>query len=420
MWLAGCATSGINVATAPVTAAGVALQGSVHGGQQPVSGAAMQLYAASAAGYGATSYTLLAAGNVTNATGGFSITDDYNCSSTSEVYLVATGGNSGGGTNPNLAMMAALGPCGNLSPSTFISMNEVTTVAGVWALAPFMSAYTAVGTSPTNTAGLANAFTAVNKLVNTAVGSSPGAALPTGATAPVSTIYTLADILASCINSTGGTAGANNACGTLFTAATPPGGTAPTDTLTAALNIAKNPSRNVSTLLGLVTPTAPFQPTVASATDFTLSVKYKGASLNSPSAAAIDPSGNVWITNAGNNSVSELSTTGAPMPGSPYTGAGLNGPSGVAIDALGDAWVTNKTASTVTVFTPAGTGTQPTVAGLNTPTGVSIDGQGIVWVTNSGSNSLTAIVASGTSVTSVSPYSGAGITAPVALAINPH
>ena len=54
----GCGLNSGNVATAP-TVAGVAMMGSVHGGQQPVSGASIQLYAASAAGYGATAFPLL-------------------------------------------------------------------------------------------------------------------------------------------------------------------------------------------------------------------------------------------------------------------------------------------------------------------------------------------------------------------------
>ena len=419
--LAGCSMGKTDLTTtSPVSVAGTALQGSVHGGQQPVSGAAIQLYAASTAGYGATSYTLLAAGNATNATGNFSITNDYTCPSNSQVYLVATGGNSGGGNNPNLALMAALGPCGSLSPATIISMNEITTVASVWALAPFMSAYTAVGTSPNNSVGLNNAFLAVNKLVDTSVGSSPGPALPAQATAPVNTINTLADIIAACINSTGGTAGGTNACGMLFTAATPPGGTAPVDTLTAALNIAKYPSRNVTALLGLVSPSSPFQPTVASATDFTLSVKYKGAGLSTPSAAAVDVAGDIWITNSASNTVSELTPSGALAPGSPFSGSGLSGPSGIAIDAVSNAWITNKTGSSLTVFDLSGNGSQPAVTGLNSPTSIAIDGTGNLWVTNSGSNSVTAIATSGKTITSATNYTAAGINAPVAVAINPH
>ena len=404
---------------APIVAAS-ALQGSVHGGQQPVGGASLQLYAASTGGYASTSYALLNTAVASDASGNFSITGDYTCpSASSQTYIVATGGNPGAGTNPNLAMMAALGPCGNLSPSSFIIINEVSTVASVFALAPFMSTYTSIGSSATNATGLGYAFASAGKLANVATGTSPGP-LPAGATVPVAKIYTIADILAACVNTTGGTAGDNTACGTLFTATTPSGGAAPKDTIAAALNIARFPGSNVATLTSLAPPTSPFQPTMTSTSDFTLAIKYTAGGFSSPSASAIDPSGQLWVTNAGGNSVSVLSASGAPAAAVALTGSGLSAPSGVAIDSAGNAWVSNKGNSTLTVFTPSFTGSQPTVAGLAAPSAVAIDGQGLVWVTNSGSNSVTAVVASGTTASSATTYATAGVSAPVAVAINPR
>jgi hypothetical protein len=120
-----------------------ALRGRVHGGQQPVSGSAIQLYAAGAGGYGSAGTALLTTSVSTDAHGDFTINRAYSCpTSSTDVYIVATGGNpslSLGTDNISLALMSALGPCGNLSASTFIFINEVTTVASVYALAPFMS-----------------------------------------------------------------------------------------------------------------------------------------------------------------------------------------------------------------------------------------------------------------------------------------
>ncbi len=67
-----------------------------------------------------------------------------------------------------------------------------------------------------------SAFNTVNKVVNVGTGTLPGATLPAGATLPTAEINTLADILAACINSPGGVAGDNSACGNLFAAAKPP------------------------------------------------------------------------------------------------------------------------------------------------------------------------------------------------------
>src|ERR1700693_5105122 len=72
----------------------VVLRGGVHGGQQPVSGASIQLYAAGATGYGSAATALLTTTVTSGAGGSFTITGDYDCpSASSQVYLVASGGN---------------------------------------------------------------------------------------------------------------------------------------------------------------------------------------------------------------------------------------------------------------------------------------------------------------------------------------
>ena len=93
--------------------AGGNLRGNMHGGQQPISGASVQLYAAGTNGYGSSATALLSAPVITDANGAFSITGNYTCpSSTSQLYIVATGGNPGltpGTNNAAIALMAALG-----------------------------------------------------------------------------------------------------------------------------------------------------------------------------------------------------------------------------------------------------------------------------------------------------------------------
>ncbi len=122
-------------------------------------------------------------------------------------------------TNNNLALMVGLGTCGGTDLSTFINVNELTTVATVWALSPFMTGPANIGTSPTNTAGLAAAFAAINEIVTTSTGALPGPTLPAGATLPITEINTLGSILEQCINSAGGKAGDSSNCGNLFSLA---------------------------------------------------------------------------------------------------------------------------------------------------------------------------------------------------------
>ncbi len=419
----GCGGSGI----APTPAA---LRGVVLSGQQPVSGATIQLYAAGAAGYGSAATALLSTAVTTGTKGSFAIaTGDYSCpAAASEVYLVATGGNPGlpqGTRNEALALMAALGPCGNLTSSTQVVINEVTTVASVWALAPFMSAGAGanLGTSSTNTQGLANAFATVDNLVNTTTGTAPGPNLPTGATAPTSKLNTLADVLAPCVNSNGDT----GECRFLFVTAAPNGGSLPTNTIDAALEIAQNPGSYASLLYYLATDSPPysppFQPTLSGPpTDWTVALNYpantpassseSGLALLSP--LAIDRSGNVWFI-GGSGSLSQFSNTGSVIsPSSGYTGGGLSN-SGhnfdpLAIDDSGNVWVANSLSSSLSEFSGKGSPVSPstgyTGGGLSYLFALAIDASGNAWVVNDDSGSVSEFANNGSPISPSTGYLG--------------
>jgi hypothetical protein len=259
--LAGCAATASFHNVSPASTVAFNLKGNVMGGQQPVTGATVQLYAAGSSAYGSGAQALLTPAITTDQNGNFTIPNgSYSCpGSNPETYIVATGGDPGIGTNnPAIVQMAALGPCDGLSSSTYVVINEVTTVAAAWALAPFLGPGAQVGTIPANEQGLTNEFTNFNSLVNIATGTSPGTSVPAGVTIPVEEIYTLADILAACVNSNGTTT-----CSALFAAAKSTGGAVPTNTLDAALNIALNPGANIAALMALPTPQSPFQPILA-------------------------------------------------------------------------------------------------------------------------------------------------------------
>jgi RHS repeat-associated protein len=245
------------------------LQGAIHGGQQPVTGATIQLYAVGISGDGSAATPLISSVVKSDQSGSFTITGDYTCPAAStNVYLVATGGNPGltaGTNNSAIAMMAGLGPCGALSAATFVSINEVTTVGSLAALYPYMTGVANLGSGTSDANQFAAAFAAVNEYANTTTGTTPGPALPAGFYASNVEINTLGNIVASCINSTGGTAGDGSACGTLFQLAAPTGATKPTDTIAAVLDILKNPTSNIAALFNLSSPTAPFQPSLSAA-----------------------------------------------------------------------------------------------------------------------------------------------------------
>jgi streptogramin lyase len=379
------------------------LRGMVHGGSQPISGATIQLYAAGTTGYGTGATALLSTPVTSDASGNFSITGDYTCpSSTSQLYIVGTGGNPGlspGTNNAASVLMTALGPCTlygsqyTLNPNSFIFINEATTVASVYALAPFMTpGTTQVGTSSTNTLGLANAFLSVQNLVNTTTGA-PLATTPAGnGIVPQAELDTLANILASCVNSNG----VSSTCASLQAASTPAGGTAPTNVLQAIYNIATNPASQIAALYALASATVPYQPTLSAAPhDWTVALNYTGGGLSGPVAVSIDSLGDVWIAND-NSSVIKLSSNGVILSGlAGFTGGGINRPRGMAIDLSDNAWVANFFGNSVTKLSNSGSilsgtnGFTNGISGVNGPTFVAIDGTGNAWITNSSSPSLT-------------------------------
>jgi len=268
--LTGCGVAGDGaVATQPIStvpAQGRGVSGILHGGPNPVSGSNVILWATQSNGYpsstnettGTTSLQL--ATTTTSSSGAFSFTaGSYACPSGQFAYITATGGNSGAGTNNQITMMSALGPCSHFDNATDegninIYISEVTTVAAAYALGNFMyvndnggtgnqlvyvgapannnastGSCTGTGSSMTCTAaGLAHAFANAANLVDAVRynGTTPtGAAYtappsnPTYGAVPAAEINALANILISCTNSTGGTT--TGACGNLFAYATP-------------------------------------------------------------------------------------------------------------------------------------------------------------------------------------------------------
>jgi hypothetical protein len=408
------------------------VKGKTLGGQFPVTGAQVQLYAVGSSGYGAGAHALLSPALITDSNGEFSFTSsDYTCPSpTTPTYLVATGGDPGlGSDNPSIALMAALGPCGQVSSLSFVVVNEVTTVASAWSLNQFLGPGAQIGTSSGNIVGSANAFANVNNLVDITKGTSPGTSAPAGAVLPTAKIYSLANILASCVNSTGSTA-----CNALFNAAGSPAGPAPTNTVDAALDIARHPANNVAALFALSTPQAPFGPALsAPPNDWTLAVTFSGGGLDLPTSVAVDASGNVWAANyCGSNtacsSVTELSSSGQPLPSSPISDGTFFENYGLGIDLHGNVWITNYNSvgvnggnGSIAELNSSGQILSPIDGyfggGISFPAAVAADTDGSIWIANQG-NSTASKLSNNGSALSGSGWGSGQLFGPSAVAID--
>jgi hypothetical protein len=446
---------------------GVALKGTVSAGNLPVSGASVQLYQAGNTGYGSAAAPLTLSNGANSVStgndGSFTIPAGYTCtfaasSGSSQfglLYLVATGGTPSGQKSPNgqLGLMTALGPCGNLNSSVSLVVNEVTTVATAWALAPFTGTgggnfqdYENIGSSSANyNNGLANAFAAVNNLVDiTAAGQAQalyttpagGGFTPPGGSSevyngvvPQAEINTLADAIDTCAATTGGVPGDGSACDAFFQASNvkPVGGIAtpsnsPATILQAVLEVAKYPAKigiNVGNVTGAVTGTPLY----------CLGYDLVESGWNQPFAPSLLPP----PPQTPPPTPIVCDTTGAPTDWTialSFAGGGLEGvkrarpgSGAMEIDASGNLWITNQSISSVTELTnlgaflspystyAAGSTTKITPggfkgAGVNRPQQIAIDPYGNAWVLN-GDSSLSEGTPSCLTPTLLNPFCGA-------------
>jgi DNA-binding beta-propeller fold protein YncE len=454
--LIGCS---VESTATPTADAGLAITGKVMGGQQAIVGARVYLFAANAGvftpnatGYGNASLSLLTSqtgttldsnGGATNGdyyvttgtAGAFSITGDYSCTANTQVYLYAVGGNAGSGANSAAGLLAVLGNCpGGASAfaagTPYVVINEVSTVAAAYVFAGFATDAVHVSSSGTSLAktGIANAFANAANLETIGTGVALATTPAGNGIVPENEINTLANILASCVNSNGAVTGPTNptACYTLFTNALSGGATGaqPTDTATAAINMAHNPGVNMTALYALSTATPPFGPALSTQpNDFTLGLIYSGGGLNSVGGLAIDGLGDIWLANDGSNSLSEFSPTGAAIStSSGFTGGGLSNPTGLAIDNSGALWTSSPANNRISEFASNGTAITSssgyTGGGLNSPRSVAIDASGNVWVGNSSGNSISEFSSGGTAITTSSGYTGGGLSNPRAASID--
>jgi hypothetical protein len=458
---------------------GPALHGTVHGGNNPVSGATIQLYSVGASGYGQGALPLLNTTVTTSSTGGFSFTTaNWTCVPGTYIYITSTGGNpgltatSGTPSNPSAAFMAALGNCSNITSNTNILLNEITTVAAVFALqqfisitpnvslyaqpgtasgvTPAMSPAFEIGSSPGNVQGLKNAFEVAAVLANTSTGVTPGAlpapvapATTSNRTLTVETwhLNTIADILASCINTdtTTGNSDYSATCSQLAQSVTPSTSNLPVDTLQIAYEMAQNPSYNVQNTFGYVASTgAPFVPSDAVVSDWSLSYKIaysynpSGTSnfytlLNTPEGIAFDSYGNAWVASTGHGNtfvptfVTELdpagnyvatytSYTNASGASTNFTyagqsGGGTNFTLPIVIDPSNNAWTLDTgNGNLVRIAATSGAGVASTgtnygisvgTLGSNPTTVMASDGNGNIFLSLGGSTYSSTFGANG-------------------------
>ena len=449
MLTAGCANMATTASHVNALDTSANLSGRVHGGNQPVSGATVNLYFAAQNEYLPPQ---LAATTTTSSdgTGSFAFVQNTTSPDTGTdntfscpvngasplVYVVAKGGNTlnngnSGDNNSAAAFIAVYGTCAQLAKTPgFVDMTEVTTVATMAVVQQFFDPsddgisadgtgqqYNIIANIPNTIALLVDAAsgTAVSSTVIPASmggGNNGVVGVTVTATPEVSKINTLANILSACVNNAASTA---LPCTALFAYATPPSPAvtnkpyttsfAPaTDVLQAIYYILTNPTNggttNLADMYGLAPATgAPYQPALtAQPSDWTIAINYasnsvcgtsRGGFINQPYDIGIDAGDNVWISNAqtGSGTLSEITATGAAAT-CVFPGSGSNG--GLALDVSGNVWVSSTSSNHIYRYSSGLNALSQGIVDFPTANpglGVAADGSGNIYFSSpAGSN----------------------------------
>ena len=134
------------------------------------------------------------------------------------------------------------------------------------------------------------------------------------------------------------------------------------------------------------------------------------ARFNTPSGIALDPAGNLFVADTGNNAIRRIAPDGtvSTVAGDGTTGyrdgpgaqARFNGPVGVAVDGRGRIVVADTYNDRVRAIEPDGT--VVTLAGpaaLNTPSGVAVGAGGTIYVADTGDGAIRTIAPDGSLAT---------------------
>jgi hypothetical protein len=459
VFTAGCSNLATTATTTTPLSQAATLSGKIHGGNQPVVGATVNLYYAGQSPTPAS----LAATTTTDGSGNFGFTKDttsgnaadngttdtFSCPTNSDplVYVVSKGGNTQNNgdptqTNDAAAFISVYGTCNELSAANHVDMTEVTTVATMAAVQQFFNPvgvindqiladgtgqqYNIVKQLPATIALMADAAagTAVTSTTIGATGNNINPAVTVTATPEPGKINLLANIISACINSANSSS-AN--CTSLFASATPPNAayttnfgtgsfpTPATDTLQVIYYLLSNPGSggtgNIATLFGLAGGVSgPYQPALATQpTDWTIAINYVSTStcgtggggfISGPIDINIDSTDNVWIANsqATTGNLSEISGAGVPTTCVLLGSGGSQG--GATIDSVGNTWIGSGTS--LYRYSNGNTLAFPTTV---TPIGVTADGLGNVYFTavSGGVGSLYRIAGAASSSTPVAP-----------------
>jgi streptogramin lyase len=162
-----------------------------------------------------------------------------------------------------------------------------------------------------------------------------------------------------------------------------------------------------------------------------------GGGLSFPVKISMDDAGNIWGLNASNGNISEFLSNGTPVQNTAYQIQGINSTYFQALTGNGNLWVSSDFDESLTQFvggnTPSNACSTPAALGqttcivkvinqsayqIQTPTGIAVDGADNAWVANTQANGVLRFDASGVLLSKPGGHMGGGLLQPTSLAID--
>jgi len=322
---------------------------------------------------------------------------------------------------------------------TFVTINELTTVAASYSMAQFLR----TGAISGNSFGLQLAAGMNDNIVTSATGESSSVLLNSpnaDQTNSLRSTRSLANLLAACVED-------RDVATSFFVLTRPPGGFRPHHTAEALGNLARDPGRNVDGIYALSLLSHLYRPRLIRMPDaWTVTVKVNDSGsdhpdrlISGPGNLAFDGRGYAWVSNntiqgTPNSCRFDLAfkPNGQPADGSdrtprsPLTGGGvLGGGFGVTIDPRGSVWFgnfgwgmcehcvpSNPGNGSISRFTASGAPISAPLGYQGGPVraqGLGSDRDGNIWISSFANDSVYVFLGGNPHQhVNVHPYDGAG------------
>jgi hypothetical protein len=168
---------------------------------------------------------------------------------------------------------------------------------------------------------------------------------------------------------------------------------------------------NPTTGSSVLTFTATAAATIGGPTTVTITGTSGTTTATTTIALTVTPEEYVFVVN-GSGSVASLTKTGGAATGA-TTGGGI----GEAIDAAGDVWSINSSGTSVSEFSNVGVLLSTySGAGISAASALAIDGKGVVWIANSGS--VSALTNAGAAVSTIPLAQAGNLSAPASISVD--